>query len=129
MNHQSPDAGIPVLTEIIPAPRIAPAEPKSPIPEARLDPVSPPMPHPGPAFDQDAWERMERELAEKVLVQILGRVDTVLEQRVRDSLADALQTAVDGLASEIRQGLERSLKETVARAVAQEIAALQDKKK
>ena len=65
---------------------------------------------------------MEQTLRENVLKQVLARVDFVLEHRVRDNLADVLQTAVEKLADEIRAGLKNSLEEVVTRAVTQEIA-------
>lgn len=84
----------------------------------------------GSASLQDAeWQRLESEIRERVLHQILERIDFVLEQRVRDSLADVLQTAVEGLASEIKGGLQASIRDVVARAVNNEIAKLKSEKK
>lgn len=139
------DAGIPVLTEIIPAPSAieAPAE-KQPIPVAPASPVAntafaPPA---TPALeeepdmlldisaalasDDERWEQMERDVRERVLRQVLERIDFVLEQRVRDSLADVLQTAVENLASDIKNGLHHSIRDVVTRAVSQEITKLQN---
>jgi len=82
-----------------------------------------------PAWDDEEWDRMEREIRERVLQQVLDRIDFVLEQRVRDSLADVLQTAVEGLAGEIKDGLHHTIKDVVTRAVAQEISRLQSSKK
>ena len=78
-----------------------------------------------PVMSEQALEQLEKTLRENVLRQLLTRVDFVLEHRVRDSLADVLQTAVDGLASEIRQGLTKSLEEVIHRTVSQEISKLQ----
>ena len=135
MNRPVLDAGIPVLTEIIDA-----AHPASSDPGAAAAPVAPnSLPPSERAAPQDAkrnngwvdgeWSRLERQISERVLHQILGRVDFVLEQRVRDGLADVLQTAVEGLAAEIRQGLQQSLEEVIARAVSQEINRLQGNRK
>ena len=60
-----------------------------------------------------------------MLRQLLTRVDFVLEHRVRDGLADVLQTAVDGLAKDIRLGLSKSLEEIIHRTVSQEISKIQ----
>ena len=57
-----------------------------------------------------------------MLRQVLSRIDFVLEHRVRDSLADVLQTAVESLAVEIRSGLHKTMQEVISRAVSQEIA-------
>lgn len=70
------------------------------------------------------WARLERALRERILRQLLARVDNTLEQHVRDSLADVLQGAVSTLANDIRGGLHQSLEEMIVRAVSQEITRL-----
>lgn len=128
------DAGIPVLTEVI----LIPSE--ADLPEI----VTPPamaaaaaLPHeraivhdaPDTVTCSDAqWERLEREIREVVLQQVLERIDVAMEQRVRDSLADALQTAVDNLAADIKVGLHYAIRDVVTQAVTQEIAKLQSGK-
>jgi hypothetical protein len=135
MNNSTLDAGIPVLTEIIPAPQL---DLQADVPDAD-SPELAVMPAPdndaalraraATDWDDEKWDRMEREIRERVLHQVLERIDFVLEQRVRDSLADVLQTAVERLASEIGSGLHQTVKEVVTRAVSQEIAKLQTAKK
>jgi hypothetical protein len=44
-------------------------------------------------------------------------------------LADVLQVAVEGLATDIKRGLHQSLEQVITQAVAQEIARLQKTKK
>lgn len=132
-SHPTLEAGIPVLTEIIP----------NPPPQSAPD-IAPPPPPPAPEpqedlatlenraaliFNEGQWERLEREVRERVLRQVLDRIDFVMEQRVRDSLADVLQIAVENLAAEIKGGLHQSIKEVVTRAVSQEITKLQGTKK
>lgn len=73
-------------------------------------------------------EELGNKVRAQVLNQLLTRIDFVLEHRVRDSLADVLQTAVEDLAKEIRQGLCNSLEEVIHRAVTQEISKLQSSK-
>jgi hypothetical protein len=132
MSNYTPDAGIPVLTEIIPAPQpvLAATVATATVPavtekasvvslDASADPVR----------NEEQWNRLEREVTERFLYQVLERIDFVLEQRVRDNLADVLQTAVERLAADIKSGLEQSLKEIVTRAVTQEITRLQTEKK
>ena len=77
------------------------------------------------AEHSEEWEQLEKNLHENVLKHILTRVDFVLEHRVRDSLADALQGAVENLTAEIRQGLHASLNDVIKRAVNQEISKIQ----
>lgn len=132
MSNNPHDAGIPVLTEIIPAPAVAgivDAKPAPAVAPEAKDDVASLEAHAASAWDEHDWNRLEQEIRERVLVQILERVDFVLEQRVRDSLADVLQTAVEKLASEIRSGLHHSIKDIVTRAVTQEITKLQGTKK
>ncbi|GGC76371.1 hypothetical protein [Undibacterium terreum] len=75
-----------------------------------------------PAVSEEEWQRLEQSVRENVLKQVLARVDFVLEHRVRDSLADVLQVAVEQLATDIRSGLHKTMEEVITRAVTQEIA-------
>jgi len=131
-SHPPLEAGIPVLTEIIPnpppqrAPDVAPPAPPVPEPQEDLATLEN---RAALIFNEGQWERLEREVRERVLRQVLDRIDFVLEQRVRDSLADVLQIAVENLAAEIKAGLHHSLREVVGRAVAQEITKLQGTKR
>ncbi|MES2536392.1 MAG: hypothetical protein V4632_11030 [Pseudomonadota bacterium] len=132
MNPTSSDAGIPILTEII----STPAQPDIPL----LD--SPLLSHQEleqqdidlldrqeiTTWNEEELQRLEREITERVLIQLLANVDAVLENRVRDSLADVLQLAVSVLATDIRSGLQHSLQDLVTRAVAQEISKLKNRK-
>lgn len=138
------DANIPVLTEII-----------EPVAEtvtttiAVNEPVSLAVPDDIPVLDTPLmqsdklaaepltttpsspeldWDAMELTVREAVLKQVLTRVDFVLEHRVRDGLADVLQTAVDKLADEIRTGLANSLNELVTRSVQQELLKIRSGK-
>lgn len=136
------DASIPVLTEIIYPANAAGAEdetaatpasplPPSPMPDAvtvsaATDPMNGSATNPAPSEEQ--WQTLEQSLKEIVLKNVLARVDFVLEHRVRDNLADVLQTAVEGLANEIRAGLKNSLEELVTRAVTQEITKVKNSK-
>ena len=80
-------------------------------------------------LSEQEMEQLQNKLSERVLRQLQGRIDFVLEQRVRDSLADVLQLAMGGLTNDIKRGLQHTLEEVVGRAVAQEIARLQSGKK
>ncbi|WP_374585905.1 hypothetical protein [Pseudoduganella sp.] len=128
--NQAFDASIPVLTEIMrdeaPAPA-APAAARSaaeaaPHPAPANDAGAPALP---PLDDADAWEALERRLAERVLQQLSSRVDFVLEQRIKDSIHEVLDHALHTLTLEIRAGLHDTIGKIVARAVQQEITHLQ----
>ena len=148
MNPSSRDAGIPILTEVIsttpvdelrngPAtvPMPVPASP-SPAAEPTLNTQQHTVPVPG-SFEEEAisrlseedWYKLERRIRERILRQIFAKVDAVLEQRIRDSLADVLQLALEDLNAKIRGGLHQSLEDVISRAVSQEIARLQSTKK
>lgn len=136
MNHSTLDASIPLLTEII-----TPAE-LAPVDETSAAAVTPPAGAPDAIVVIDAetapprlpseltlsrrdWERLEHQVHEKVLRQLQERIDFVIEQRVRDSLADVLQTAVQGMAEQIKAGLHQTLDEVISRAVTLELSKLQ----
>jgi len=132
------DANIPVLTEII-EPVSEPVTPASiaipddiPVLNIPLKTESETVPVESPAglsvVPELDWEAMELTVREAVLKQVLTRVDFVLEHRVRDGLADVLQTAVDKLADEIRTGLANSLNELVTRSVQQELLKIRSGK-
>lgn len=130
------DTGIPMLTEVIPAPCVGNApefRSAPPIPTiaglAVKDEMAPEKMPAAPAWDEGQLQQLEHEIRERVLYQVLERIDFVLEQRVRDSLADVLQTAVEDLAREIKDGLHHSIRDVVTRAVTQEITKLQSAKK
>jgi hypothetical protein len=102
------------------------------------DPISsteaaPPAPPETPATLEDRaaaqltpeeWQALELRLSERILHQLQGRVEFVLQQRLRDSMADVLQHALAGLTDEIRSGLQQTIEQIVTRAVAQELAHL-----
>jgi hypothetical protein len=131
MSNPASDAGIPVLTEIIPSAAAPAATPAPPLPAAQKieeDVVALQKRAVG-EWDEENWNRLEREIRERILHQVLERLDFVLEERVRDSLADVLQTSVERLASEIKSGLHYTMNEVVTRTIAHEISRLQATKK
>jgi len=104
--NQPFDASIPVLTEIMNDE--APAAAPQPALDSAMD-----------------WEALERHVAEQVLQQLSSRVDFVLEQRIKDSISEALEHALHALTAEIREGLHDTIGKIVTRAVQQEITHLQ----
>jgi hypothetical protein len=133
MKSSSNDAGIPLLTEIIgdasQAPVAAPAA-DSKAASAMLPPkMATPTGASGLAVDDAQWSKLEHDIRERVLIQVLQRIDFMLEHRIRDSLADALQTSIDSLTTDIRNGLQNTIKDVVTHAVTQEISKLQSSKK
>lgn len=80
-------------------------------------------------WSEPEWNLLERRLSERILQQLQGRVDFVLEQRLRDSMEEVLAGAIASLTGEIRAGLQDTIEKIVVRAVAQEITHLQTLKK
>ena len=91
----TPPPSVPVLTEVVP---LAPAVP------ARTA-----------AIDEQA-------ITEQVLQSLQRQIDLMLEYRLREVLAPLLARAADGLVRDARTELAGTLREVIARAVAQELA-------
>ncbi len=124
------DQSIPVLTEVFSDKADKPAPP------ARLEAA--PLSDQANAdletraidnWTEPQWNLLERRLSERILQQLQGRVDFVLEQRLRDSLEQVLKSAIAGLTEEISAGLQETIEQIVVRAVAQEVSHLQTLKK
>lgn len=140
MTNGKHDANIPLLTEVIvPLPTLTDIieTPPAPVDSAAVSPSAAasaiddeedsfelPSARRETTLSQHDWERLEAEVREKVLQQLQDRIDFVIEQRVRDGLADVLQTAVEGMAAQIRSGLHQTLDEVICRAVSLELVKL-----
>ena len=128
------DTSIPVLTEVV-ADSPAPAAPADVATVAVTTETSASDDHAdtpealerraADRWSGEQWSVMERRLTERVLQQLQGRIDFVLEQRLRDGIAEAVDKAMAGFSAEIRTSLYQSLDQVVTRAVSQEIAHLQ----
>ncbi|HEU4851631.1 MAG TPA: hypothetical protein VFT37_05700 [Telluria sp.] len=114
MTQQSFDPSIPVLTEVLDdTPPAAPAASPDGLAQRVVQ-----------GWSEEEWELLEQRLSERILTQLQSRTDFVLEQRVRDAMAEVLQHALKSLTADIRDGLHDTLEKIVARAVAQEITHL-----
>ena len=80
-------------------------------------------------WSEAEWQMMEHRLSERIMHQLQSRVDFVLEQRIKDSMAEVLSHALHDLTNEIRIGLHDTIEKIVARAVSQELTHLQAQKK
>ena len=123
------DQSIPVLTEVFSDQPAAPAEPEQGPALAGQDDLHAHLEQQAIAsWSEPEWTLLERRLTERILQQLQGRVDFVLEQRLRDSMEDVLKHAIAGLTNEIRTGLQDTIERIVVRAVAQELTHLQAQK-
>jgi len=64
----------------------------------------------------------EDDLTQRILADVQRQVDVMLETRMREALAPALARLTDALVREARTELASTLRDVVARAVAQEIS-------
>ncbi|WP_020651682.1 hypothetical protein [Massilia niastensis] len=119
------DTSIPVLTEVVGEPPVltetvhdtaapAPAETPEQLERRAIE-----------RWSGEEWGVLERRVTERILQQLQGRVDFVLEQRLREDIADAVQAALDDFSAGIRASLQLTIEQVVTQAVAQEIAHLQ----
>lgn len=143
MNNNALDAGIPLLTEIIDGFDDDVSEDAAnknswsegltreiPPPHRHEESDLPPLPstHSATTPTDTDWEKIAHELQGKILEQLQNRIDSVIEQRVRESVAEVLQIAVQGVAEQIKIGLHSTLNEVISSVVAAEIANLQKTK-
>ena len=130
------DASIPVLTEVLNGEPLAEEQPHAAHAPAR-SPAAAKRAEQATKLEADAingwnsaeWAVLENHLSERILHQLQGRVDFVLEQRIKDCMAEVLSHALHDLTNEIRIGLHDTLEKIVTRAVSQELTHLQAQKK
>jgi hypothetical protein len=131
---------VPTLTEVVawPAPATAAAAPLEPAPEAFpleadvLPPASRPvaavMPlEPAAAPIAAATLPTEEQLAQRVLNDLQHQIELMLDYRMREILTPILTRATDSVIRDARAELASTLRDLVARAVAQELARHRDK--
>lgn len=64
----------------------------------------------------------ERGLVDEVMSSLQQRMDLMFEYRLREAIAPVLARIIDGVVDEARVALAATLRDVVARAVAQEVA-------
>ena len=67
-------------------------------------------------------DNLEEQLIERVWADLQRQVDLMLEYRLRETLAPILSRATESVVRDTRQQLASTLRDVVARAVAQELA-------
>ena len=120
MTPEKPPQGVPTLTEVVDWQQgAAPASvPTTPVDEAAIvdpklmaAPTEPPL----------ARLPTEAELTEQVLALVQRQLDLMIEYRMREALTPLLARATDNLVRDARNELASTLRDVVARAVAQEL--------
>lgn len=102
---------LPVLGEVVSAP-----PQQQPLPQA----ATPPLQDAPPAVS-------EAQLAHRVLSDVQRQVDSMLEFRLKEAMAPLLARHTEAIARDLRDELNRTLKDVVARSVAQELAKLRQR--
>jgi hypothetical protein len=109
-----PPGRVPTLTEVVAWPEYT-GEPVAAQPtEADMAEV--------PAPTSSGSDPSQERLVERVLAEIQRQLDLMLEYRLREVLTPLLARATDSIVREARGELASTLREVVARAVAQELA-------
>ena len=117
-SRSQPPQRVPTLTEVVDPPRSPPAA---------LPPADAPGEAPSPAVAEVAPARTEphavdeSQLIEKILADLQRQIELMLEYRLREVLAPALARATESLVRDARVELASTLRDMVARAVAQEL--------
>ena len=118
MNSGQPPGRVPTLTEVVvlpdapPMPMPMPLEADVMIPAAAADASASVAP---PPFSDE-------QMIQRVLADVQHQVDLMLEYRLREVLTPILTRAADGVIRDARGELASSLRDVVARAVAQEMS-------
>ena len=117
--HRPAPASVPTLTEVVEMPW-APAPQRAPQSEATLiaDATDPTLTEPTSA----AQAPTEDQIVQRVLLDLQRQIDLMLDYRLREALTPVLTRATDALVLEARHELASTLRDIVARSVAQEMS-------
>ena len=125
-------AQVPTLTEVIEVDEftelgsVASAPPPvqvSPAPAYTTVPT-PAAPQPIPL---DSLPVLEGQLAQRVLNDVQRQIDSMLEFRLREAMAPVLARHSEAIVRELKDELARTMRDVVARSVAQEVAKLRSR--
>ena len=119
-----PSGRVPTLTEVVvlpdtpavPMPMPLEADVMVPAPDAAVTPLQ------SPQSSQQATPIDEEEMIQRVLADVQHQVDLMLEYRLREVFTTILTRATDSVIREARSELASTLRDVVARAVAQEMS-------
>ena len=117
MSQQPFDQGIPLLTEVL----LGPDVPEAIVPAAPAVEEASALP---PSIAQPDWDAIEARLTQRILHQVQGKIDHLLEERIAHVLQTALQNALIGMRGALREDLQQSLEQIVAHAVSHELGHL-----
>jgi 3-oxoacyl-ACP reductase-like protein len=112
----APPARVPTLTEVV---ELRDAAPAAQVTEDSAAPAA------APAFVErraNTPALQEDQIVQRVLTDLQRQIDLMLETRMRETLTPLLTRATDALLRDTRHELASTLRDVVARAVAQELA-------
>lgn len=115
-----PPERVPTLTEVVAWPQaVAPAsaDAQLPLPAVEAPPTEADMAAPARAL-----RMADEQLVQGVLIEVQRQVELMLDYRLREVLTPLLTRAADGIVRDARAELASTLRDVVARAVAQELA-------
>ena len=110
-----PPDRVPTLTEVVAWP---PGEAQLPLPAVEARPAEADM----PTTPLPALRVAEEQMIQGVLIEVQRQVELMLDYRLREVLTPLLNRAADSIVREARTELASTLRDVVARAVAQELA-------
>jgi hypothetical protein len=121
MSHGGPPDRVPTLTEVVAWPQRAAPDPDEVQPAAAAVEAqsveTDVLPTPSPAL-----RAAEEQMIQGVLLELQRQVELMLDYRMREVLTPLLARAADAIVREARTELASTLRDVVARAVAQELA-------
>ena len=134
--HDLPDDGIPVLTDMV-GPEMELAAPSL---ATALDVTQrlPVLSRSGPATspdgaaaveDDEKMDALSLRIQSRVLAGLTGRIDPIVERRLRESLTGLLEQVLAGMTAELQMTVQTIVRDAVAQAVAAEMAELHKTKR
>lgn len=77
--------------------------------------------HVSPKLPVDAVQHCAVQLEDQIVNRVMQRVDLVLERRLREAVAQVILSHTQALGPRLREEIELVVRESVSRAVAQEL--------
>lgn len=119
--HPHVPAHVPTLTEVIEVEALTGSGAAS---TPTTMPVSALMGGSSQPIPLDSLPLLEGQLAQRVLNDVQRQIDGMLEFRLREALAPVLARHSEAIVRDLKDELSRTMRDVVARSVAQEVAKL-----
>ena len=120
MNSPLPPDRVPTLTEVVSWPGASAAPVTGPASEPLAEPATSATPEVATPFTAPL-SITEEQLTQRILNDLQRQMDLMLDYRLREILTPLLTRAADSVVREARSELASTLRDVVARAVAQEL--------